>query len=97
MRSKFKLTSGELASLSALLIAVTAIAAVLLARSCETRGGLSDAVESCDSITVAVEAARSQHKNATVTKKHKRNRRDSVPKVQRKPLERNYLDEPANE
>ena len=96
MSAGSKLSSGGLASLAALLIAVAVIAAVLLGRSCGAQNPQTVTSEVCDSITAVIQAERSHRSDSTTSKKY-RKKKNTVRKEPRKPRERNYLDEPANE
>lgn len=102
MNRKFKMTAGELVSLSIVAVAAGAIAVALSVKSCSQPDYklYEKNSSACDSITSVIEK-RSSAKDSTKTvikptrkQKVKAIKQSNTP---RQPKQRNYLDEPANE
>ena len=101
-KRKFKLTTGELLSLSMVAVAVGAITVATTVKSCsQPSDRLNDRNNLiCDSITSLIEKSSNAADSAKTIEKKQRKKKGQTKKhhnSQRVPTQRNYLDEPANE
>ncbi|MDE5568980.1 MAG: hypothetical protein K2K00_11220 [Muribaculaceae bacterium] len=101
MKKTFRMTSGELVSLSVVAIVVGAVIVGLIAKDCSGSERYNERDKAiCDSVTSVIEN-QAVKKDSTVkvdkTKHKKTSGKTKTVKPVRLPKQRNYLDEPANE
>ena len=98
MNKTFRMTSGELISLSIVAVVAGAIAVALLLRNCSGSGRSNGHEQAlCDSITSAIENRAVKHDSTKTAVKSKRKKTLIKTNKVKEPKQRNYLDEPANE
>ena len=98
MKQSLKLTAMELGALSVLTLVVAAISITFLLRGCSDRTAGPTVNADCDSISAIIEATRDSNCIAPLQKQKKpRAKRNTTRSERTQPLERNYLDEIADE
>ena len=102
MNRKFKMTTGELVSLSIVAVAAGAITVALSVKSCSypDYNRYEKTSLDCDSITSVIESRSSRIDSTKIVTKTNRKQKVKSNKPSnhpRLPKQRNYLDEPANE
>lgn len=95
---RLKYNAAEIASLTVLLAVAAILAAVLLARSCDSRHPAGPAAgASADSIISVIDSVRAVNPDSVRSAIKKKNKTKSNKTTPRKPASRDYLDEPVNE
>ena len=98
MNKTFRMTSGELISLSIVAVVAGAIAVALLLRNCSGSGrSIGHEQALCDSITSVIKNRAVKHDSTKNAAKSRRKKTLIKTNKVKEPKQRNYLDEPANE